>query len=349
MAKAIQAHAPEAAITFLGTPRGLEGRLIPEAGFPLEMVDMVPFAGRSRAVFPAALTKASIQANRILRRVGAHVAVSMGGYPGIPAISGAWLGRLPSLIHESGAIPGKANLLAARLTANVAVAFESAAPAFRGRRVRVVGMPLDSEVTGLNRQEARAKARAGLGVAEDTFVVFVTGGSQGAASLNSAAVGLGRRWAQDSSVCIILKTGRAHHDAMAAEIATAGAGAVVRPVSFFEHITDAYAAADLTISRAGAGTVTELAAVGMPSILVPYPHAADDHQTVNARSLADVGGAMLVADVDATADNLGPMIEALRLEPKRLQALGERARQAARPDAATELAQWVLDLAQVER
>lgn len=347
LASALRSARPDCAITFLGTPRGLEGRLIPQAGHPLELVDMVPFAGRSRAVFPAALVRASVQANRVLRRVGADVAVSMGGYPGIPAISGAWLGRIPSLIHESGAIPGKANLLAARMTANVAVAFESAAPAFRGRKVRVVGMPLDAEVTTLDRAARRAEARASLGLPTDAFVVFITGGSQGAASLNAAAVGLGRRWAGDGGMKVVLKTGRAHHEAMEREISEAGAGDVVKPVSFFERITDAYAAADVTVSRAGAGTVAELAAVGMPSILVPYPFASDDHQTVNARSLADVGGADMVADADATADNLGPKLEALRADRDRLAAMGDKARAVGRPGAAAELAQWVLELAGV--
>lgn len=348
LARELRSIDPEARITFIGTPRGLEGRLIPEAGFALELVDMVPFTGRSRAVFPVALVRSAFQANRVLRQVSADVAVSMGGYPGIPAVSGAWLGRLPSLIHESGAIPGRANLLAARLTRNVGVAFESAVASFSRSDVRVVGMPLDAEVAALDRSAERDRARSALGLDRDSFVVFITGGSQGAASLNAAAVDLGRRWAGRDGFKILLKTGRAHHDEMVERIEAAGAAEVVIPVAFFDRMTDPYAAADLTVSRAGASSVAEIAAIGVPSILVPYPHASDDHQTVNARALSDTGGAELVPDGEATGDRLGPLIEDLAARPDRLAALAEAARRVGRPGAARELAEWVLDLAGVK-
>src|SRR5439155_26612519 len=130
---------------FVGTPRGLENRIIPDAGYPLHLVDMVPFAGSRRAVAPAAFARATWQARRLLRREGAAVAVGMGGYASIPLVAGARLAGVASPVHESGAIPGRANLLAARFTPNVAVTFESAAASFHGP-VRVVGMPLSAEI-----------------------------------------------------------------------------------------------------------------------------------------------------------------------------------------------------------
>ena len=346
LASAIRRQVPDARVTFVGTERGLEGRLIPEQGYPLRFTAMVPFTGKGKVTLPAALVRAAFQSNAILRSVGADVAVGMGGYASIPLIAGAWLGRVPSLIHESGAIPGRANLVAARLTKHIGVAFEEAAPTFpKGRDVRVVGMPLDRGITSLDRAARRDEARAALGLPLDAFVVFVTGGSQGAASLNAAAVGLGARWAGRDDVRVVLKTGRAHHDQIQADIDAAGGAGVVLPVSFFERIEDAYAAADLCISRAGAGTVAELAAVGLPSILVPYPHAPGDHQAINAGGLVRAGGAVLVRDHDATADVLGPMVEELIAAPDSLADMAERARLAGRPDAADDLARWVLDLA----
>lgn len=347
VARSLVRLAPDSRVAFLGTPRGLEGRLIPEAGFPLETVDMVPFSGKDRLRFPFALVKASVQAARVLQRLKADVAVSMGGYPGIPAISGAWLSRTPSVIHESGAVPGRANLLAARLTKNVAVAFESALSQLPA--ARVVGMPLDEEVVHLDRFQRRAEARASLDLDPSAFVVFVTGGSQGAASLNRAALQLGQRWASQSDKRIILKTGRAHHDEIVGELSRNGADRVVKPVSFFERITDAYAAADVVVSRAGAGSVAELAAVGMPSILVPYPFAPDDHQTVNARALVDQGGALLVRDHEVSADTLGPILESWSSDRSQLEAMGQAARSVGRPGAADEMARWVLSLADVTR
>ena len=147
LAEAIHAAAPAADVSFVGTRRGLEGEIIPRAGYQLDYIDMVPFAGANRFALPAALLRSGLQSRRLLRRRHADVAVGMGGYASAPLLLGARLARLPSLIHESGAVPGKANLVAARLTHNIATALPSAATTFpAGRDVRVVGMPLAAEV-----------------------------------------------------------------------------------------------------------------------------------------------------------------------------------------------------------
>src|SRR5207247_7782214 len=137
---------------------GLEGRIIPDAGYPLHLVDMVPFAGSKRALAPAAFARATWQARRLLRREGAAVAVGMGGYAAIPLVAGARLAGVPSLVHESGAIPGRANLLAARFTTNVALAFERAASSFPGP-ARVVGMPMSADIEHFDRDALRSAAR----------------------------------------------------------------------------------------------------------------------------------------------------------------------------------------------
>ena len=345
LADALRRADPDIEVSFVGTRRGLEKTLIPRAGYPLDFVDMVPFTGRGKALLPFALVRSAWQARRLLRTTGAHVAVGMGGYASIPLILGARLAGVPSLIHESGAVAGRANRVAALLTRNIAVAFDEAAAVFKGK-ARTVGMPLNPQIAAFDRSRLRAEARAAFAVPEGTTMVLVSGGSQGSVRLNDAAIGLAARWRGRDDVRIVLKAGEAHADGVRRRIEEeSGTRELVQLVTFFERMDHAYAAADLMLSRAGAGTVAELAAVGLPSILVPYPYAPDDHQAVNASVLTKVGAAVMVRDAEASPEVLGPVIEDLLDHPDKLQAMGEATRKVARPHAAEELAQWVMELA----
>ena len=315
-ADAVRELDPSAEITFVGTPRGLEQKLITR--YPLEMVDMVPWRGGRHAVaFFAATLKASWQA----RRVKADAVVAMGGYPSLPMVISARLRRIPVVIHESGATAGRANRLSSRLTKNIAVAFASAT--FPGRTPRVVGMPLQPDNL------------TGNGAAYAKPMVFITGGSLGSVRLNELAVGLAARWS-GSDTHIVLKTGRDNH------VESSG---VLQAYAYLDSIADAYASADIVVSRAGASSVAELAAIGKPSLLVPYPHALDNDQDYNAAVLADVGGAVVVTDADATPDVVGPIIEDLLADRSKLDAMSAAARTVGHADAADTLARWVLDLA----
>ena len=350
LAEALRAADPDVVVTFVGTRRGLEGEIMPREGYELDFVDMVPFSGANRYVLPGALMRASEQARRILRRRGATVAVGMGGYASAPLLLGARLARVPSLIHESGAIPGKANLLAARFTRHVATAFPSAASRFPGQRtVRVTGMPLAPEFGRFDRSALRASAREQLGLPPDKFVLFVMGGSQGATRLSTAAVELGARWRDRDDLHILLKLGARAGTDIDELIAAAGADKVVHRVAYLDRMDTAYAAADAALCRAGAGTVAELAVTGLPAVLVPYPFATGDHQRENAVELADAGGALIVPDAEATADVLGPTFEEWADNPAELQRRAEAAASVGHPHAARELAAWVLDLARRRR
>ncbi|MBV8559695.1 MAG: undecaprenyldiphospho-muramoylpentapeptide beta-N-acetylglucosaminyltransferase [Acidimicrobiia bacterium] len=344
LASALRRQEPSARVAFVGTRRGLEGRIIPDAGYPLHLLDMVPFAGARRAFVPAAFTRATWQARRLLRREASSVAVGMGGYASIPLVAGARLSGVPSLVHESGAIPGRANLLAARFTNNVALAFERAASSFPGP-TRVVGMPLSAEIEHFDRSTLRPAARAAFGLPPDAEVLLVIGGSQGATTLNRAAVGLAARWRERPGRFILLKTGAADLAGIQADLQAVDASHVVRAVSFFERMDHAYAAADLALTRAGAGTVAELGATGLPAVLVPYPYAPHDHQAVNASVLVDAGAALMVRNPEATAENLGPTLDELFADSDRRATMGLAGRTVARPHAAAELASWVLELA----
>ena len=304
----------EAEITFVGTPRGLEQQLIRD--YPLVMVDMVPWRGARHALgFAVATLRATWQA----RRVQADAVLAMGGYPSLPMVISAWLRRIPVVIHESGATAGRANRLAARFTKNVAVSFASAK--FPGRTPRVTGMPLNPEnLTG--NPGAYPKP-----------MVFITGGSQGSVRLNDLAVGLAQRW---TDINIVLKTGKNN---------VVESRGILQAYAYLDSIGDAYASADVVVTRAGASTVAELSVWGLPSILVPYPHALDNDQDYNAAVLADVGGAVVVKDADATADVVGPIIEDLLASPDKLAAMGAAAKTVGHKDAAQTLARWVLDLA----
>jgi UDP-N-acetylglucosamine--N-acetylmuramyl-(pentapeptide) pyrophosphoryl-undecaprenol N-acetylglucosamine transferase len=235
--------------------------------------------------------------------------------------------------------------LAARFTPNVALSFASAAASFPRRQPRVVGMPLSAEIASFDRAALRAEARREYSVSDAQTMVLVNGGSQGSATLNALAVGLGERWRTRDDIRVVVKTGRENFDGVVAALADNGGGAVVSPVVYLDRMTTAYAAADIAITRAGAGTVAELATCGLPSILVPYPYSLDDDQGHNATVLVDAGAAVMMRDAEATADVVGVKLEAWIASPEALRAMAAAANGAGHAHAATTLAQWVLDLA----
>jgi UDP-N-acetylglucosamine--N-acetylmuramyl-(pentapeptide) pyrophosphoryl-undecaprenol N-acetylglucosamine transferase len=334
----------DATVTFVGTPRGLEQQLIPPAGYALELVDMVPWGGARRApAFALATMRASRQSGKVLKRLGVDAVVAMGGYPSLPTVLAARRARIPVVIHESGATGGRANRLAARFTPNVALSFASAAASFPGRQVRVVGMPLSAEIASFDRAALRPEARAEYGMREGQTMVLINGGSQGSATLNALAVGLAARWAGRDDIRVVVKTGKQHLESVQAQLPV---DSVVRAVNYLDRMTTAYAAADVAVTRAGAGTVAELATCGLPSILVPYPFSLDDDQGHNARVLVDAGAAVLLRDPEAVADVVGPKLEEWIASPEILATMAAAANGAGHAHAATTLAQWVLDLAQ---
>ncbi len=349
LAEALRATAPGCRITFVGTARGLEGRLVPEAGHTLELYTMLQFnnQGWRKVLVPAALARGSLQARAILRQVGADVAISMGGYSGVPLVLGARLARVPVAIHEPGSVPGQANRLAARFTPHVATSFPDTV--FPGRQARCTGYPLRGEILRFDRAALRAEARAAYGLSDDQRMILVTGGSQGALSLNRLALGLAERWAGAgrTDVRIVLKPGSRTHDEIAAALAGNPGRDLVELVGYIERMDLAYAAADLAICRAGAGTLAELAVVGLPSILVPLPHHEHDEQAHNAEPLVRAGGALMVRDHEATADVVGPLIEERLDDPTLLEAMRRGMHASARPQAAADLAAWLLELAGV--
>ncbi|MFI2237641.1 UDP-N-acetylglucosamine--N-acetylmuramyl-(pentapeptide) pyrophosphoryl-undecaprenol N-acetylglucosamine transferase [Streptomyces chrestomyceticus] len=349
LADALRRAVPDAVVSFVGTERGLETRLIPQAGYRLHTVDMIPFdpsLGAKRYLLPAALLKSGAQCRSILRQQEAQVAVGMGGYPSAPVIVGARLAGLPSLVHESNAVPGRANKFAARLTPHIALAFDrSRAHLTGGERAETVGMPLVGPLANLDRTALRERARRELGVPAGTRLLLVNGGSLGAARLTEAAVGLAARYRTRTDLRLLVKTGPAALDGTRERLVATGGAAVAEAVPYLDRMDLAYAAADLVVCRAGSATVAELATIGMPAVLVPYPHAPGDHQTHNARVLSDAGAAVLLPDAETTAERLDALVTPLLDDPARLAAMGQAADPGTHARAADLLAAKVLRLA----
>ncbi|HYH27749.1 MAG TPA: undecaprenyldiphospho-muramoylpentapeptide beta-N-acetylglucosaminyltransferase, partial [Actinomycetota bacterium] len=351
VADAVRRSEPDARVVFMGTNRGLEGRLVPERGYPLRIVAMRPLT-RKLGIAPVlavlSFFRATFQARRILRRDRVDVVVGMGGYASLPAVAAAGLRGIPSIVHESGAVPGLANKVAARFTRNVAVAFEDASRSLP-RPARVIGMPLDPGLASVDRPALRSSARRELKLPEEGRVVLIVGGSLGAKRLNELGVSLAARWRDSERIRVLLKAGSDHLPEVERSLRELGASEVVRSVAFIERMDHAYAAADVAVCRAGAGTVAELAAAGLPAVLIPYPHAPDDHQTKNGGPLARAGGAVIVPDAQAVGERIGPLIEEMLDQPGKLEVMSKAARGLARPGAAEDLAAWALELAGTRR
>lgn len=342
-AAAVRARAPEAALLFVGTALGLEARLVPNAGYPFETIRVRGLKGKRLTERVAALVMlpwAFGESRRILARFAPDVVLGVGGYVAGPVLLAAAARGTPTVLHEQNAVPGMTNRLLCRVATAVAVSLEAAAAHLPARRLVVTGNPVRADLFGHSREASREI----FGLARERSTLLVFGGSQGARRLNEvmrgAAEGLGER---REVLQILHATGERDREAVGAAYAAAGVRAVVLP--FIDAMGAAYAAADLVICRAGATTVAELAALGKPAILVPFPHAAGDHQRHNAEALAAGGGAVLILERDLTAALLAERIRRLVADPVRLTMMGRSAAAAGHPNAAARLANLLFEVA----
>ncbi len=330
LAERIAARGDE--VLVLGAARGLESRLVPEAGFELVTLPVKPLMGTSRVarlVAAATIGRACLTAARVLRRRRADLVVSVGGYASVPAVVAAALLRLPVALVEPNAIPGRANRAAARLARRIFVHFDAAAEVFArtvgAERVRTPGIPLRTRlVDAFARQDPRRTPTA-------PFRLLVFGGSQGAHQINQAMIEAAPSL-DAARLEIFHQSGEADREAVAAAYADAGLRAEV--VDFEPDMPTRYRWADLALSRAGALTVAELAMSALPALLVPYPHAADDHQRANAEALAAAGAARVLGSRPLASSELLAAIRSLLDQPAELQEMSACAAKLARPDAA---------------
>jgi UDP-N-acetylglucosamine:LPS N-acetylglucosamine transferase len=244
--------------------------------------------------------------------------------------------RVPVVVAEQNAVPGAANRLAARFAKAAAVSFEGTALP----RAVVTGNPVRAEVLAVDRDADRADARIALGLPDDRLVVLVTGGSLGARRINQAVLGALENWAARTDLAIRHVVGTRGWDEVATHPEPVD-GLVWQAVPYEDRMDLALAAADVMVSRSGASTVAELTVVGLPSVLVPFPGATDDHQTANARALEAGGAAVVVADVDLTPERLMAEVDALLGDANRREAMAKAALALARRDAADRVADLV--------
>lgn len=342
IADAVRALRPEVRITAVGTEAGMETRLVPEAGYDLEFIPRVPFPRRPSADLlrlPLRFRRAVATGQEILRRHDADVLVGVGGYVCTPMYLAAAREGVPVVIHEANIRPGLANRVGARRARSVATAFaETRLPG-----AQLVGMPMSARVASCDREQSREGARQLLGLQQDLPTVVLTGGSSGALNMNRAVGELVRTRAwQEAGVQLLHLTGR--NKQLLAEDGALLQAPGYRQVEYVDGMENVYAAADLLIARAGAATVSEVAAVGCPAVFVPLP-IGNGEQSLNAEGLVRADAALRVKDAEFTAEwflqNVLPVVQ----DPQRLEQMSDAARHLGVRDAAEQMAHLILEAA----
>jgi undecaprenyldiphospho-muramoylpentapeptide beta-N-acetylglucosaminyltransferase len=336
-------------IHFIGAARGIEGRLVPAAGFG---VTLLPGRGLQRRFAAANLRAiggsvvAAFKGVALVARHRPSVIVSVGGYASVPGVLAAVVLRVPLVVVEQNAAPGVANRLAARVARASATSF----PGTPLPRAVLTGNPVRQEVLAVDRGPAgRAAARQSLGLPADAVVVVAFGGSLGARTINRAVVDLAEQWSHHSGLAIYHVVGTRDWDMIsAARPALPADGLWYRQVRYEDRMETVYGAADIALCRAGASTVAELAAIGLPAVLIPLPGAPNDHQTANARALVDAGAARLVVDGEVTVARLAAELDNL-MDPEVRASMAGAARLVAHRDAAAEVASLVERVSDAKR
>jgi UDP-N-acetylglucosamine--N-acetylmuramyl-(pentapeptide) pyrophosphoryl-undecaprenol N-acetylglucosamine transferase len=325
-----------AEILFIGTARGIETRLVPQAGFPLQLIQVgalknVSLMTRAKTMFD--LPRAISACSRMLTEFDPEVVIGVGGYASGPAMVAALRRRLPTLAFEPNVVPGFANRMIARWVSAAAVHFEETCQYFP--HCRVTGVPVRGAFFSIAPKVSGAP----------TLLVF--GGSQGARAINNAMIeSLPGLRANIPGIHIIHQTGERDYDRVLAAYQQSGISGEVH--KFIDDMPTTFARADLLVCRSGASTVGEITAAAKPAIFVPFPAAADDHQNVNARALERAGAAVVVEESNLGAAYLVETVGTLIGDAPRLRSMGDAARALAHPKAVEEIAEMVEKLARVE-
>lgn len=337
-------------VAFVGTPEGLEARLVPEAGVTFFGVQAKGFdRARPHTLVTSTVTilGSLVRARRLIRQWGADVVFGFGGYVSLPVGFAALTRRVPLVLHEQNSVPGLANRVLSRWARAVGVTYEgSIAHLARPDRAVLTGNPVREAVL----QADRARGRRTLGLAGDATVLLVFGGSRGARHLNERFAALAPTLIELPSLQVVHVAGRIE----AASVAERVAGGVTAPdgryqvVDYIDDMGDAIAAADLVVARAGATSIAEITAIGKASVLVPYPYATDDHQTLNARAIADTGGALVFADADIDDTAFADAIVDLLSDGPRREKMAAAAAALGRRDADQRVARLAVDAGREE-
>jgi UDP-N-acetylglucosamine--N-acetylmuramyl-(pentapeptide) pyrophosphoryl-undecaprenol N-acetylglucosamine transferase len=341
VARALLAERPGAVISFAGTARGLEARVVPREGFALDLIRSGGLKGKSAAALARGvglLPASARDAWRLLTRRTPQLVIGLGGYSSGPVVALAALRRIPTLLMEQNAVPGLTNRLLARLVGAAAVTFP-ATVAYFGKKGFVSGNPVRPEFFAIGSARAREEARR----PQDPVEVLVFGGSQGAHAINVAMVEAAPDLAAAGAIRVVHQAGEQDLALVADAYRAARLDARVEP--FLYEMDREMAGADVLVCRAGATTLAEVAAAGRAAILIPLPTATDDHQRRNAQALAAAGAAEVIDQRDLTGPVLAARVVALARDVGRRLAMADAARRFARPDAAHVIVERALALA----
>lgn len=323
IADAVSRRAPGVKIVALGTESGLEARLVPQRGYQLETIAKVPMPrklNKAAFTFPGAMLGAFTDTDALVKSLSPDTVVGMGGYVSTPAYLAARRRGVPIVIHEQNALPGMANKLGARFTPHVLTTFDTTS--LPG--AKVVGMPMRTEITSVDRAALRDEALSFFDLKPDAKTLLVTGGSLGAASINRAMQGA-KAALHDADVQVLHITGRGKSDGL-----ESGPGYQV--IEYVDRMDLAYAAADLVLCRSGANTVCELTAVGLPALYVPLP-IGNGEQRFNAEPVVSGGGGKLIDDADLSAERVVSEVTSLTSSPEALSQMAQAASSWGKRDA----------------
>lgn len=348
LVNAIREKVSDAEFLYVGTKHGLEADIIPKEGIPFATVDIQGF---KRSLSPENILRGVraiegvVEAMGVVKRFRPDVAIGTGGYVCGPILLASSLMKVPTLIQEQNAVPGITNEILSHFVTRIAVGVKVAAEKFPAKKTIFTGNPVRSEIIRASREDGMRK----FGLSRDKKTLLASGGSQGARSINMAMTKVIQNYAGDERVQILLVSGRGDYDDTLSRIREAGLDIASAKNIFIEpYLYDmplALATADLAIFRAGAISIAELTARGIPSVLVPYPYATANHQEHNARAVVDAGAARMILDADLTAERLLPILEELLSDEEKLSRMARAAEAIGRPDAADEIASLAIELA----
>jgi UDP-N-acetylglucosamine--N-acetylmuramyl-(pentapeptide) pyrophosphoryl-undecaprenol N-acetylglucosamine transferase len=337
VAEELCARLPDAAVRFVGTERGIEARVLPRLGWDLDLIRVsgiktVGFAGAIRGL--ASVPRALWQSRKLIKQFRPDAVLGVGGYASGPVVLTARLMGVPTAILEQNSIPGLANKILGKVVRRVFLAFEVTRKFFKAKKIEMSGNPIRGPIARQLTAGEPAPAAGG------PLRLFVSGGSQGAVAVNELVCGAAALLAgRQIALGIVHQTGERDLEATRARYAAAGIEADCR--AFIDDMATEYRRCDVVISRAGATTIAELGVVGRPAILVPYPHAADNHQEINAREMAAAGAALLFRQAELTAESLAGAVAELAGDPERRERMGSAMKALGRPEAAATICDWL--------
>ncbi len=330
-------------VLFVNAGRPLDVAVIDRLGWEHRTIAIEGIKGRGvwrQARAAGKIPKAVCQSRRIIRQFKPQVVMGVGGYSAGPVAVAAWLMGIPTVLHEQNQEPGLTNRWVRRIAARVYLSFEDASGRFDARKTLLTGNPVRDEIL-------MRGAKGRVPHAADTFTVLVLGGSQGAHAINEAMVAALPDLAAVDGLRVVHQTGRDDEAHVTRAYAQAGLASTVR--AFFDDMAERYAQADLIVCRAGATTVAEITVVGRAALFIPFPQAADDHQTANARSLVDAGAAEMIRQRELTGAILAERIAYYRRNPATVSAMAAKALTLGRPEAALTIVRDIYRLIESRR